>query len=214
MKILIACECSGKVREAFRRKGHDVWSCDILPSDIPGQHFKCDVAEILYRYDWDMVIAFPPCTDLAVSGARYFKAKQADGRQQKSIAFFMQFVEWYKQAKLERIKQERDSVKLCIENPICIMSRLYQKPTQIIQPHQFGHDASKSTCLWLHNLRELVPTKKVKGRKVLLPSGKIVERWANQTDSGQNRLGPSEKRAALRAETYQGVADAMADQWG
>lgn len=140
-----------------------------------------------------MVIAFPPCTDLSVSGARHFAAKRADGRQQRSIDFFMQFANC-------------DAPRVAIENPVGIMSSQWRKPDQIIQPYQFGHDASKATCLWLKGLPLLAPTD-------VLPGGREVRR-ANQTPSGQNKLGPSPDRARLRAVTYSGIAAAMADQWG
>lgn len=183
MKVLIACECSGKVREAFKRKGHDAWSCDILPSDIPGQHYQCDIFEVLGR-DWDMVIAFPPCTDLSVSGARWFKQKQADGRQMAAINFFMAMVNC-------------GAPKICVENPISIMSRHYRKPDQIIQPWQFGHGETKATCLWLKGLEPLQPTNIVEGRTARI-----------------HRMAPGADRAKKRSETYQGIADAMAEQWG
>ena len=192
MKILVACEYSGRVREAFKAKGHEAWSVDLEPTDIPGSHLQQDVLELL-NDGWDMMIAFPPCTDLAVSGARYFAAKRADGRQQKSIAFFMALAN----APIPRI---------CIENPIGIMSSIWRKPDQIIQPWQFGEPESKQTCLWLKNLPLLVHTKVLEKPE----SGY----WNNQTPSGQNKLGPGPKRAKLGSLTYQGVADAMADQWG
>lgn len=191
MKILVACEESQVVTQAFRKKGHEAYSCDIIPTSgtYPEWHYHGDALEALKMQDWDMVIAFPPCTDLAVSGARYFAEKRADGRQQKSIDFFMEFT------KLE--------CKWAIENPVGIMSTHYRKPDQIIQPWQFGHDASKKTCLWLNDLPKLEPTDII-----------IKDLYANQTPSGQNNLGPSKDRAKLRSKTYQGIADAMADQWG
>ena len=182
MKVLIACEFSGIVREAFKAKGHDVWSCDLLPTEIPGQHIQGDIIPVLYEY-WDMVIAFPPCTHLAVSGARWFEEKRKDGRQQRGIDFFMQ---------LARYPGER----VAIENPIGIMSTIYRKPDQIIQPYMFGHGETKATCLWLKNLPKLTPTNEVDGRVARVhrePPG--PERWKN------------------RSRTFQGIADAMASQW-
>tara|TARA_R100001086_G_scaffold245745_1_gene177051 strand:+ start:630 stop:1223 length:594 start_codon:yes stop_codon:yes gene_type:complete len=197
MKVLVACEYSGRVREAFRVKGHDAWSCDILSSDDNSpHHFQEDVLNVIHWHDWDMMLAFPPCTHLASSGARWFKEKEADGRQQQGIDFFMELAE----ANINMI---------AIENPVGIMSTRYRKPDQIINPYDFGDDASKKTCLWLKNLPSLKPTDYVKPRVI---DGKL--RWSNQTDSGQNRLTPSDDRAKLRSLTYMGIAKAMADQWG
>lgn len=196
MKVLVACEFSGVVRDAFAEKGHDAWSCDLLPTERPGQHIQGDVLNVLNEDGWDLMIAHPECTHLAVSGALRFKEKIADGRQQAAIDFFMRLVN----APIRRI---------CIENPVCIMSTRFRKPDQIIQPWQFGHDASKATCLWLKGLPKLKPTRLIPPRIV---NGK--KRWANQTDSGQNRLGPSPERAAIRSRTYLGIAKAMAEQWG
>ncbi len=201
MKILIACEYSGIVRDAFRRKGHDAWSCDILPTEgDPMYHFQCDVRE---KFDdsWDMIIAFPPCTHLAVSGSKYFKQKQADGRQQQGIDFFMLFA-------------NHSCPKICIENPVGIMSSKWRKPDQIINPFQFGHPEAKKTCLWLKGLPKLIPT-----NVLPLPGS---GRWNNQTKDGQNKLlldgkwiGFNDPRTQkLRGKTYQGIAEAMADQWG
>ena len=190
MKVLIACEESQTVAKAFRRKGHEAYSCDIEPCSggHPEWHLQQDVTTVL-KENWDIVIAFPPCTDLCVSGAKWFKAKRADGRQQQSIEFFMEFT------KLDCM--------WVIENPVGIMSTHYRKPNQIIQPWQFGHDASKKTCLWLKGLPKLEPTNII-----------IKDRYSNQTASGQNKLGPSDDRARLRSKTYQGIADCMADTWG
>lgn len=151
MKILVACEYSGIVRDAFIKKGHDAMSCDLLPTESVGPHYQGDILEILPYYGFDMVIAFPPCTHLAVSGARWFKEKKADGRQQQGIDFFMMLT------KLD--------CKWSIENPIGIMSTHYRKPDQIIQPWQFGHGETKATCLWLNGLPELKPTNIVDGRE-------------------------------------------------
>ena len=182
MRVLIGCEESGVVREAFKRMGHDAWSCDILPTRIPGQHYQGDVRNILGD-DWDLVIAFPPCTDLSVSGARWFKQKQADGSQRKSINFFMEFT---------KIK-----VPYAIENPIGIMSTRWRKPDQIIHPWQFGHGETKATCLWLNGLPLLEPTNIVDGREQRI--------W---------KMSPGPNRARDRSVTFQGIADAMAAQWG
>lgn len=170
-------------------------SCDLLPTDVPGPHYTGDVRDVL-DYPWDLLIAHPPCTHLSVSGSRHFDAKRMDGRQQAAVSFFMMLA-------------KADIPMIAIENPVCIMSSLWRKPDQIIQPYDFGHDASKATCLWLKGLRPLAPTQKVEPRMV---DGR--PRWSNQTDSGQNKLAPSDDRWKIRSATYQGIADAMADQWG
>ncbi len=197
MRVLVACEFSGRVRDAFIDQGHYAESCDLLPAEgkYPHQHHQGDIDNMLYR-GWDMLIAFPPCQHLAVSGSRYFKQKQADGRQQQGIDFFMKFV-------------GLPIPMIAIENPIGIMSTKYRKPDQIIQPYEFGHNASKKTCFWLQQLPPLKPTKCIEGKLV---GGKRI--WGNQTPSGQNKLGPSKDRSKIRSITYQGVADAMASQWG
>lgn len=192
MKILIACEYSGTVRDAFAVLGHDVTSCDLLPTERPGQHYCGDVRDILGN-DWDLVIAFPPCTDLCVSGAKHFAAKRADGRQQASIEFFMLFAN----CKAPRV---------AIENPIGIMSSQWRKPDQIINPFQFGHEARKPTCLWLKNLPKLTPTKEVgQGEFHVTKGGNKLPKWYN--------LPPSKDRWKIRSATFQGIADAMAQQW-
>lgn len=191
MRILIACEYSGIVREAFAKLGHYALSCDLLDTDIPGNHYKGDVFDIIDN-GWDMMIAHPPCTDLAVSGAAWFKEKQADGRQQRSIEFFMRFTE----ANIPRI---------AIENPIGIMSRLYRKPDQIIQPCMFGHKEQKATCLWLKGLPKLTETDNVKAEMLSLPK-RERERL--------HYLPPSPDRWKIRSKTYGGIANAMALQWG
>jgi len=193
MRILVACEFSGVVRDQFAARGHIAVSCDILPSESPsGYHYRGDVLNILDK-GWDMLLAFPPCTHLAVSGSKYFSAKIADGRQQQGIDFFMALAN----AAIPLI---------AIENPVGIMSSKWRKPDQIIQPYQFGHPESKKTCLWLKGLPLLKPT-----HELSLPE---CGYWANQTPSGQNKLGPSPDRAKIRSKTYQGIAEAMADQWG
>ena len=202
MKILVACEFSGTVREAFAARGHDAWSCDLLPTDIPGNHYQGDVLEIL-NDGWDMMIAHPPCTYLTVTGNKWFKPEYKDRfptRQQDrqdAINFFMSLVN----APID---------KIAIENPIGIMSTTYRKPNQIIQPWQFGHEASKSTCLWLKRLDNLKPTDIVdKGEFVTYKSGKRMTKWYADAASK-----PPKERAKIRNTTFQGIADAMAEQWG
>jgi hypothetical protein len=193
MKILVACEYSGAVRDAFRALGHDAISCDLLPSATPGPHHQGDVLPLLEQ-KWDMVISFPPCTDLACSGAKHFAAKRADGRQHRSIEFFMRFAD---------AQQNR----LAIENPVGIMSSVWRKPDQIIQPWQFGHEATKTTCLWLKNLPALTPTAIVcKGARHITSGGKSLPAWYN--------LPPSPDRWKIRSATFPGIAAAMATQWG
>lgn len=195
MKILVACEVSGKVRDAFIKRGHDALSCDTLPTDGQGPHYQGDVRDILYN-GWDMIIAFPPCTDLCVSGARWFKEKRADGRQYRAIDFFIQIVcSWM--PNISTGYKGNPRMKIAIENPIGIMSTLHRKPDQIIQPWQFGHGETKATCLWLRNLPKLQPTNIVEGR-----------------ENRVHRMAPTADRAKKRSETYQGIADAMAEQWG
>ena len=192
MRVLIACEYSGTVRDAFIAAGHDAMSCDILPSDRPGPHYQGGVLNLLDE-DWDLMIAHPPCTHLAVSGAKLFAAKQADGRQ----AAALEFVQLLMDAPIPRI---------CIENPVSIISTRIRKPDQIIQPWQFGHEATKTTCLWLKGLPPLVPTDIVgKGARHVTKSGKSLPVWYN--------LPPSPMRWKIRSATFQGIADAMAAQW-
>lgn len=198
MKILIACEESQAVCKAFRAKGHEAYSCDILPASggHPEWHLQEDVLPLLEK-EWDMIIAFPPCTDLAVSGAAWFERKRADGSQQRSIDFFMKFAN----AKCPRI---------AIENPVGIMSSKWRKPDQIIQPYEFGEPFSKKTCLWLKGLPLLKGTKLVdRGERVKFASGKSMPKWY----SDAFRLPPKE-RSIARSKTFQGIADAMAEQWG
>lgn len=184
MKILIACEESQVVTIEYRLRGFKALSCDLLPCSggHPEWHIITDIFNIL-NCGWDMMIAFPPCTHLSVSGARYFKEKRKDGRQQAAIDFFMALVN----APIPRI---------AIENPIGIMSTIYRKPDQIIQPWQFGHGETKATCLWLKNLPLLKPTNIVKGREQRV--------W---------KMPPSKDRAILRSKTYPGIAKAIAEQW-
>ena len=184
MKILIACEYSGRVRDAFTARGHYAVSCDLIPTESFGEHIEGDVLTIINNPMWDMIVAFPPCTDLAVSGARWFKEKQADGRQQASIDFFMAIA-------------NAPCDKIAIENPVGIMSTKWRKPDQIIQPWWFGHGETKATCLWLKGLPKLKPTNIVEGRENRI--------W---------KMSPSKDRAKKRSLTYQGIAGAMAEQWG
>lgn len=193
MKVLVACEFSGVVREAFRVLGHMAVSCDLLPSDIPGPHYQGDIRDL--RNDrFDLMIAHPPCTYLAVSGLHWNK-RIPDRQKQTDEA--LDFV---------RMLLDFPIPHIALENPIGCISSAIRKPDQIIQPWQFGHDASKATCLWLKNLPLLVPTN-------VLPGGRAARR-ANQTPSGQNKLGPSPDRWKLRSVTYEGIAKAMAEQWG
>jgi hypothetical protein len=196
MRVLVACEYSGTVRDAFRAAGHYALSCDLLPTDVDGPHYQGDVRDII-NDGWDIMIAHPPCTYLCSSGLHW--NKRVEGRAAKTEEA-LEFVQFLLDAPIPRI---------ALENPIgCIGTRI-RKADQTIQPWQFGHDASKSTCLWLKGLPVLVPTEIIEPRIV---DGK--KRWANQTDSGQNRLPPSEDRWKIRSETYAGIAKAMANQWG
>ena len=182
MRVLVACEYSGRVRDAFRALGHQAWSCDLLPSETPSPyHLQGDVREWLDG-DWDLMIAHPPCTHLAVSGSRWFKDKREE--QEEALGFV-------------RYLMERDVPRIAIENPVSVISTRIRKPDQIIQPWQFGHGETKATCLWLKNLPPLVPTNIVKGR-----------------ENRVHRMSPGPNRWKERSRTYQGIADAMASQWG
>ena len=184
MRVLIACEFSQIVTGAFREKGHEAYSCDLLPTEgNPAWHIQDDVLKHLDD-GWDLMIAHPPCTHLSVSGARWFTQKRADGRQQKALEFFMRLA----QAPIYRI---------CLENPVSIVSTYWRKPDQIIQPWQFGHGETKATCLWLKNLPLLKPTRIVAGR--------VLRVW---------REPPSPERWKNRSRFYPGIAKAMAEQWG
>lgn len=222
MKVLVACEYSGIVRDAFWAEGHTAWSCDFLKTERPdwvledpifnhrtgqmegtrrhlpdrGYHHKGDVLEIL-DYGWDLMIAHPPCTYLCSSGLHW--NKRIPGREEKTEEA-LEFVRALMNAPIPHI---------CIENPIGRIGTAIRKADQIIQPYEFGHDASKRTALWLKNLPLLEPTGYIPPRMV-----KGKPRWGNQTDSGQNRLPPSEDRWKLRSTTYEGIAKAMAKQWG
>jgi site-specific DNA-cytosine methylase len=193
MRVLVACEYSGKVRDAFAALGHDAMSCDLLPTDSPGKHYQGDVFDII-NDGWDLMVAHPPCTDLAVSGAKHFAAKQADGRQDAALNFVRRLLN----APINQI---------ALENPVSIISSHIRKPDQIIQPWMFGHEATKTTCLWLKNLPHLQPTNIVnKGARHITKSGKSLPTWYN--------LPPSADRWKIRSATFQGIADAMAQQWG
>jgi site-specific DNA-cytosine methylase len=184
MRVIVACEYSGRVREAFRKLGHDAWSCDILESEDDSEfHIQTRIEDII-NDGWDLMIAHPPCTHLAVSGARHFKAKQESGVQQEALEFV-------------RLLLEADIPKIALENPISIISSKIRKPDQIIQPWQFGHGETKATCLWLKGLPKLVPTNIVEGREQRI-----------------HKMPPSPTRWKERSRTYQGIADAMAQQWG
>lgn len=198
MRVLVACEFSGVVREAFRRRGHIAWSCDLLPAMDRGMHILGDVLRVL-DYGWDLMIAHPPCTYLCSSGLHW--NKRVPGRERETQKA-LRFVDLLLGAPIPRI---------ALENPVgCISSRL-RKPDQIIQPHQFGHPESKATCLWLKNLPLLVPTNVLQPPKYQ-KNGR--PQWDNMTGSGQNRLAPSDDRWAKRSVTYAGIADAFAEQWG
>lgn len=190
MRVLVACEYSGRVRDAFIAKGHEAMSCDLLPTEKRGPHYQGDVRDVM-DYPWDLMIAHPPCTDLSVSGAAWFEKKRMNGSQQMGASFFMMLA-------------KSDIPRIAIENPICIMSRLWRKPDQIVQPWMFGHMEQKATCLWLKNLPVLYPTNDVKAQMMELPKNKR-ERL--------HYLPPSQDRWKLRSETFQGIADAMAEQW-
>lgn len=181
MRVLVACEFSGAVRDAFTRRGHDAVSCDLLPSETPGQHHQGDVRDILAD-GFDLMISHPPCTHLAVSGARWFKDKQAEQAEA------LEFVRTLLDAPIPRI---------ALENPVSVISSRVRKPDQIIQPWQFGHGETKATCLWLKNLPKLQPTNIVDGR-----------------ENRVHRMPPGPDRWKERSRTFQGIAEAMAEQWG
>ena len=191
-RVLVACEYSGRVRDAFIRAGHDAWSCDLLPSEVPGPHFEGDVTDVLgggivssshaNPYKWDLLIAHPPCTHLAVSGARWFHEKRE--QQVEALAFVRRLLN----APIPRI---------ALENPVSIISTAIRKPDQTIQPWQFGHGETKATCLWLKNLPPLTPTNIVEGREARV-----------------HRMPPGPDRWKERSRTFEGIAQAMADQWG
>lgn len=190
MRVLVACEFSGTVREAFRCRGHDAMSCDLLPTEVPGPHYEGPVQDVIGQ-GWDMMVCHPPCTYLASSGLHW--NKRIAGREEKTLEA-LDFVRFLLTAPIKRI---------ALENPIGRISTAIRKPDQTIQPWMFGEDASKATCLWLEGLPLLQPTNVIK-----------KDRYANQTASGQNKLGPSPDRWKERSRTYKGIAEAMAEQWG
>lgn len=217
MKVLVGCESSGTVRDAFIKAGHDAMSCDLLDTQKPGPHHKGSVLDVLGD-GWDLMIAHPPCTYLSVSGMHWTTRGLRDPQLTEDALAFAQAL------------FDAPIPMICIENPVSIISSRIRKPDQIIQPYEYGHDASKKTCLWLKNLQLLVPTEYVTprwvccGKTVPQHAGKhgcanccgdkkAMPRWSNQTDSGQNALPPSKNRWRLRSKTYQGIADAMATQW-
>ena len=181
MKVLVACEYSGIVRDAFIKRGHDAMSCDLLPTERPGPHYQGDVFDII-NDGWDLMIAHPPCTHLAVSGARWFKDKLPE--QAEALEFVRRLM-------------DADIQHIALENPVSIISSRIRKPDQIIQPWQFGHGETKATCLWLKNLSKLQPTDIVDGREARI-----------------HKMPPGPNRWKERSRTFQGIADAMADQWG
>lgn len=182
MRVLVACEYSGRVRDAFIKRGHEAMSCDLLPTEVPGPHYQGDIRDILNQ-DWDLLIAHPPCTHLAVSGARWFKDKVVE--QAEALDF------------VRLLLNANHISKIALENPVSVISSKIRKPTQCIQPWQFGHGETKKTCLWLKNLPLLTPTNIVEGREArvhMMPPG--PDRWKE------------------RSRTYEGIAEAMAAQWG
>ena len=218
MKVLIACEYSGRVRDAFLANGHDAMSCDLLPTEVPGPHYQGSVTDVINN-GWDLMICHPPCTYLAVSGMHWTTRGLRDPSLTEDAMAFVQLL------------MDAPIARIALENPISIISSRIRKPDQIIQPWLFGEDASKATCLWLKNLPLLKPTKEVAPRLVCcgetLPEGvgkygcanccgtnAAKPRWANQTNGGQNNLAPSADRWKNRSRTFQGIADAMADQYG
>ena len=210
MRVLIGCEYSGRVRRAFAERGHEVYSCDLLPADdYDGKHLVADALDVIYSYPWDLIIAHPPCTYLTNSAEWAY----GDGPYHQNVKPDT-LVGWERRrAREEAIKfwfriWKANCPKICIENPVGTISQ-YVKPTQYIQPYEYGEDASKKTCLWLKGLPPLKPTKYVEPRIV---DGK--KRWGNQTDSGQNKMTPSDSRGHDRSLTPQGWADAMSEQWG
>jgi len=197
MRVLVGCEFSGIVRDAFLRRGHDAWSCDLLPTESPGPHIQGDVLEIL-EDGWDMAIFHPPCTYLCSSGLHWnHRVPGRDALTHEAMMFVFNL--------MGEGSIPHGIPRIALENPVGRIGTAYRKSDQIIQPWQFGHPESKSTCLWLKGLPLLIPTN-------ILPlpaSG----RWANQTPSGQNKLGRSPDRAKIRSLTYTGIGDAMAEQW-
>lgn len=185
MRVLVGCEYSGVVRDAFIRGGHEAMSCDLLPTDAPGPHYQGDIFDVI-DYPWDLAIFHPPCTHTAVSGARHFADKRVDGRQQAAVSFFMRLV-----------RRSAHIPRRAFEQPVSIISSLYRKPDQIIQPWMFGHGETKAICLWLFGLDPLEPTNVVDGREARV-----------------HRMPPSPNRWKERSKFFPGIADAMSDRWG
>lgn len=234
MRVLIGCECSGVVRRAFRERGHDAWSCDLQPADDGSEHhYQCDILNLLISEQrgigirhgvWQMAIFHPECTYL--NNAAEWALKDPDFERYPGVGYHQKLKEGTLFGAARRVARENAAQffldlwncgipRIAIENPTGHMNtrpELARIIPQTIQPHQFGDDASKATCLWLRGLPPLCPTKKIPPRLVQR-NGKTVLRWSNQTDSGQNKLPPSEDRSKLRAETYPGIARAMAEQW-
>ena len=183
VRVLVACEFSGVVRDAFLAAGHDAMSCDLLATEVPGPHYQGDVREVIHAC-WDLMIGHPECTHMSVSGARHFPAKRMDGRQARGLSFFMELA----RAPIPRI---------ALENPVSVISSMWRKPDQILQPWQFGHGETKATCLWLKGLPKLAPTDVVEGREARV-----------------HRMPPSPDRWKERSRTFAGIAAAMAAQWG
>jgi hypothetical protein len=203
VRVLVACEYSGRVRDAFIRRGHNAVSCDILPSDAPGPHLQGDVRRLL-GHQWDLVIAFPPCTHLSLAGAVHWKAKQADGRQRAAAEFFMAMI-------------NAPAAHVAVENPRGIMTKLYRPPDQVVEPWWFGDPYAKKTCLWLKGLPPL------EADSIVTPVGRVATgggSWRTDTAAGRTAMSAYEdsegrkNRAKVRSRTFPGIARAMADQWG
>jgi hypothetical protein len=190
VKVLVACEFSGIVRDAFAALGHDAWSCDLIPSERPGNHVVGDARELLADPSWDLLIAHPPCTHLAVSGARWFKDKERE--QEEALKFFLCFL-------------NAPIPQIAVENPVCVAARRIARPTQIVHPYYFGDPEQKTTCLWLKGLPDLVPTDYAEARMMKLPYKERTRIF---------HMPPSPDRGRLRSKSYPGMAAAMAAQWG
>lgn len=202
MRVLVLFECSRATASAFEALGHEAWSCDIKPSEVASdRHLQMDVWEALRMGHWDLVIMHPPCTYLSVSGIHWNNRGRGWEKTGEALTLVKSLM----------YHCEREGIPYCPENPVSIISTHIRKPDQIIQPYYFGDDASKKTCLWLHNLPQLEIPPREQWFPPRITGGK--ERWSNQTDSGQNRLGPSEQRATNRARTYPGIARAFAETW-
>ena len=222
LRVLVACEFSGTVRDAFRRRGADAMSCDLLPSEVDGLHYQGDVQDVLTPGRFDLMICHPPCTHLAVSGARHFAAKQASGVQQEALDFV-------------RLLLSAPVPHIALENPVSIISTRIRKPDQVIQPWMFGHGETKATCLWLKNLPKLEPTAVVVPEWAVNPDGSINLSAKGKRDNPTHfltgrirvlkgaqreqwerihRCPPGPERWKIRSKTYEGIAEAMADQWG